>query len=58
MPSTKEISVAPEKQRLLLYINGVLAVRTIPLDEEERAARLENWERIYGRRQRIELEAA
>ena len=50
--------MAPEQQRLLLYINGVLAVRTIPLDADERAVRLENWERIYGRRQRVEVEAA
>ena len=58
MLSPSDQGAAPEKARLLLYINGVLAVRTIQLDADERAARIENWGRIYGPRPRIEVEAA
>ena len=58
MPSQKEKGVAQEKARLLLYIHGVLAVRTIPLDDEARAERIANWGRIYGRRSQIVIEAA
>mgnify|MGYP001603032823 CR=1 FL=1 len=58
MPSKQEQSVIQEKQRLLLYINGVLAVRTIPLDAGERDLRIANWERIYYPNPRIEMESA
>lgn len=34
--------------RLLLYINGILAIRTKLLDQAEAQERIDNWERIYG----------
>ena len=37
-----------DSHRLLLYLNGVLAIRTQPMSESERAVRAENWKRVYG----------
>jgi len=43
---------------LLLYINGVLAIKTQPLDDEAADLRLANWQRIYGQDVRIEVSPA
>lgn len=41
-------------KRLLLYIHGVLAITTRPLDDAERLAQIENWKRVYGHGVKIE----
>ena len=46
------------KYRATLYLNGVQAIRTVPLYMHEIDFRIENWRRIYGERVKIEVEAA
>lgn len=43
--------------RLLLYINGILAIKTEPLDSGERMRRIMSWKRIYGDGVKIEVVA-
>jgi len=45
-------------KRLLLYLNGILAIRTQPLDVDARDVRIENWRRVYGHGVKIEAEDA
>ena len=44
-------------KRLLLYLNGILAIRTEPLDEKTCAFRIENWRRVFGHGVKIESSA-
>ncbi len=43
-------------KRLLLYLNGILAIRTPPLDQDTMDFRIESWQRIYGHGVKIEVE--
>lgn len=41
-------------KRLQLYLYGILAITTRPLNETERAAQIESWKRVYGHGVKIE----
>lgn len=44
----------PQAKRLQLYLNGILAITTRPLNETERLEQIENWKRVYGHGVKIE----
>jgi hypothetical protein len=46
------------RTRLLLILNGIVAIRTEPLDEMERARRIQDWTRVFGPRPDIREQAA
>lgn len=42
--------------RALLYLYGILAVRTKPLEPEEAKARVDSWKNVYGHRVKVGIE--